>query len=99
MSTQEARNTAAGMVRDALERLVNMDCIQDLRRTYDGPEEVEHWLDYADDALIYFGEHYDFPQEEGEVRQEEKSEVRQLFDPPESYEDYLLTHSESEVTA
>ncbi|MBQ2632010.1 MAG: hypothetical protein IJG13_20225 [Kiritimatiellae bacterium] len=87
---QEARNTAAGMVRDALEQLTKWDRVQDLRRFDNTKEEATRLLDLAEAALLYFERHYDFPQTE--------TEVRQLFDPPESYEDYLLTNNESEVT-
>lgn len=94
MSKQEARNTAAGMVRDALQQLANWDRVQDLRHYDNTKEEAARLLDMAQDALNYFERHYDFPQEGAP----QANEIRQLFDPPESYEDYLLTHSESEVT-
>lgn len=94
MSTQHARNTAAGMVRDALARLIEWDRVQDLRHYDNTKEEAARLLDMAQDALAYFEAHYDFPQEDAP----QANEIRQLFDPPESYEDYLLTHQESEVT-
>ena len=94
MSKQEARNTAAGMVRDALEQLTKWERVQDLRRFDNTKEEAARLLDLAEAALSYFEQHYDFPQDEPA-----KTEVRKLFDPPEeSYEDYLLTHHKSEVT-
>ena len=92
MNKQKARNTAAGRVRDALEQLTKWERVQDLRRFDNTKEEATRLLDMAQDALSYFEHHYDFPQEEPA-----KTEVRKLFDPPESYEDYLLTHHESEV--
>ena len=64
MSTQKARNTAAGMVRDALERLVEWDRVQDLRSFENTKEEATRLLDLAANALSYFEHHYDFPQEE-----------------------------------
>ena len=93
MNKQKARNTAAGMVSDALARLTEWERVQDLRRFDNTKEEATRLLDMAQNALDYFEQHYDFPQEPAQ-----STEVRQLFDPPESYEDYLLTHSESEVT-
>ena len=94
MSTQKARDTAAGMVRDALARLTEWERVQDLRHFDNTKEEATRLLDMAQNALDYFEQHYDFPQEEPA-----KTEVRKLFDPPESYEDYLLTHGESEASA
>lgn len=63
MSTQKARNTAAGMVRDALEQLTKWERVQDLRRFDNTKEEATRLLDMAQDALSYFEHHYDFPQE------------------------------------
>ena len=63
MSKQEARNTAAGMVRDALEQLANWDRVQDLRSFDNTKEEAARLLDLAEAALSYFEAHYDFPQE------------------------------------
>ena len=62
MSTQKARNTAAGMVRDALARLTEWDRVQDLRRFDDTKEEATRLLDMAQNALLYFEQHYDFPE-------------------------------------
>lgn len=81
------------MVRDALEQLTKWERVQDLRHFDNTKEEAARLLDLAEAALLYFEHHYDFPQDEPA-----KTEVRKLFDPPESYEDYLLTHHESEVT-
>lgn len=63
MSKQDARNTAAGMVRDALERLVEWDRVQDLRHFDNTKDEATRLLDMAQDALSYFEQHYDFPQD------------------------------------
>lgn len=68
MSKQEARNTAAGMVRDALEQLTKWERVQDLRRFDNTKEEAARLLDMAEAALSYFEHHYDFPQ--GETRRE-----------------------------
>ena len=64
MNKQKARNTAAGMVRDALERLTEWEAVQDLRRFDNTKEEATRLLDMAQDALDYFECHYDFPQED-----------------------------------
>lgn len=64
MSTQKGRNTAAGMVRDALERLTEWDRVQDLRHFENTKEEAGRLLDFAEAALSYFKVHYDFPQVE-----------------------------------
>ena len=64
MNTQKARNTAAGMVRDALERLTEWERVQDLRHFENTKEEAGRLLDFAEVALSYFEAHYDFPQEE-----------------------------------
>lgn len=63
MSSQEARNTAAGMVRDALARLVGLECVQDLRHFANTKEAAAPLLDFAENALTYFEHHYDFPQQ------------------------------------
>jgi hypothetical protein len=62
MSKQEARNTAAGMVRDALEQLTKWERVQDLRHFDNTKEEAARLLDLAEAALLYFEHHYDFPQ-------------------------------------
>ena len=62
MNKQEARNTAAGMVCDALEQLTKWDRVQDLRRFSDTKEEATRLLDLAEAALLYFESHYDFPE-------------------------------------
>ena len=59
---QEARNTAAGMVRDALQQLVNFEAVKDLRYFENTKEEATRLLEFAQDALNYFESHYDFPQ-------------------------------------
>lgn len=64
MNTQKARNTAAGMMRDALEQLTKWDRVQDLRHFENTKEEAGRLLDFAEAALSYFEAHYDFPQEE-----------------------------------
>ena len=64
MSKQEARNTAAGMVRDALEQLTKWERVQDLRHFDNTKEEATRLLDLAEAALSYFEHHYDFPQGE-----------------------------------
>lgn len=64
MNTQKARNTAAGMVRDALTQLVKWDRVQDLRSFSNTKEEATRLLDFAECALSYFEKAYDFPQEE-----------------------------------
>lgn len=64
MNTQKARNTAAGMVRDALARLTEWERVQDLRSFSNTKEEATWLLDFAEDALSYFERAYDFPQEE-----------------------------------
>lgn len=64
MNTQKARNTAAGMVRDALTQLVKWDRVQDLRSFSNTKEEATRLLDFAECALSYFERAYDFPQEE-----------------------------------
>lgn len=61
---QEARNTAAGMVRDALQQLVNFEAVQDLRHFENTKAEAARLLDFAAAALSYFEHHYDFPQGE-----------------------------------
>lgn len=63
MSKQEARNTAAGMVRDALQKLVDFAAVQDLRHFENTKEEAGRLLEFAENALSYFEHHYDFPQE------------------------------------
>ena len=60
MDKQEARNTAAGMVRDALARLVELECVQNLRHFSNTKEEATRWLDFATSALCYFEYHYNF---------------------------------------
>ena len=62
MSSQHARNTAAGMVRDALQQLVDWERVQDLRRFENTKEEATRLLDLAEAALSYFERHYDFPE-------------------------------------
>lgn len=62
MNTQKARNTAAGMVRDALEQLTKWDRVQDLRNFDNTKDEAARLLDMAEAALSYFDEHYDFPE-------------------------------------
>lgn len=64
MSKQKARNTAAGMVRDALEQLTKWERVQDLRLFGNTKEEATRLLDLAEAALLYFEAHYDFPQGE-----------------------------------
>ena len=64
MNRQNARNTAAGMVRDALKQLTKWERVQDLRHFYNTKEEATRLLDLAEAALLYFEAHYDFPQEE-----------------------------------
>ena len=64
MNKQKARNTAAGMVRDALERLTKWEWVQNLRHATNTKEEANRLLDFADAALSYFENCYDFPQEE-----------------------------------
>ena len=64
MSKQKARNTAAGMVRDALEQLTKWERVQDLRHFNNTKEEATRLLDMAQNALDYFKQHYDFPQED-----------------------------------
>ena len=64
MNTQKARNTAAGMVRDALEQLTKWERVQDLRHFDNTKEEAARLLDLAEAALSYFEHHYDFPQGE-----------------------------------
>lgn len=68
MNTQKARNTAAGMVRDALERLTEWGRVQDLRSFDNTKEEATRLLDFAEAALSYFEQHYDFPQEEATAK-------------------------------
>ena len=63
MTTQERNNTAAGMVRDALERIVALESVQSLRHYENTKDEVAHWLDFAETALGYFAHHYDFGKE------------------------------------
>ncbi len=70
MSKQEARNTAAGMVRDALQQLANWERVQDLRQFENTKEEAARLLDMAETALNYFEWHYDFPQEDAESKLE-----------------------------
>ena len=72
MSRQEARNTAAGMVRDALARLVELECVQDLRHFTNTKDAAAPLLDFAEQALIYFEHHYDFPQEPEPAAVEER---------------------------
>ena len=62
MSKQEARNTAAGMVSDALQQLANFAAVQDLRHFENTKEEAGRLLEFAEAALSYFEHHYDFPQ-------------------------------------
>ena len=62
MSKQKARNTAAGMVRDALEQLTKWERVQDLRHFDNTKDEATRLLDMAEAALLYFEQHYDFPQ-------------------------------------
>lgn len=64
MTTQERNNTAAGMVRDALERLLALESVQNLRHFEDTKDEATHWLDFAENALAYFAHHYDFGKED-----------------------------------
>lgn len=64
MTTQERNNTAAGMVRDALERLLALESVQNLRHYTNTSEESAHWLDLSQDALDYFAQHYDFGKED-----------------------------------
>lgn len=62
MNTQKARNTAAGMVRDALEQLTKWERVQDLRHFNNTKDEATRLLDLAEGALSYFEHHYDFPE-------------------------------------
>ena len=62
MNTQKARNTAAGMVRDALVQLTKYGQVQDLRYFSNTKDEATRLLDMAEAALSYFEEHYDFPE-------------------------------------
>lgn len=71
MNTQKTRNTAAGMVRDALMKIVEWDKVQDLRSFADTEEEATRLLDFAEAALSYFSAHYDFPQEEAHRKLDE----------------------------
>lgn len=64
MTKQERNNTAAGMVRDALERLLALESVQRLRDYENTKDEAAHWLDLAHDALDYFTQHYDFGKED-----------------------------------
>ena len=64
MNTQKARNTAVGMVRDALQKLVDFAAVQDLRHFENTKEEAGRLLEFAENALSYFEHHYDFPQGE-----------------------------------
>ena len=57
---QERNDAAAGMVRDALERLVSLESVQNLRRYENTREEATHWLDLAQNALDYFADTYKF---------------------------------------
>ena len=59
---QKARNTAAGMVRDALEQLTKWERVQDLRHFDNTKDEATRLLDLAEAALSYFEQHYDFPE-------------------------------------
>ena len=103
---QEARNTAAGMVRDALEQLTKWDRVQDLRRFDNTKEEATRLLDLAEAALLYFERHYDFPQEDAESMVEG---VRNALNNSTDVYDYELLNKideivnppsdESEVTA
>ena len=61
---QKGRNTAAGMVRDALQQLVNFEAVQDLRYFENTKEKAARLLDLAEAALSYFEHHYDFPEVE-----------------------------------
>ena len=61
---QKARNTAAGMVRDALQQLANFEAVQNLRYFENTKEEAARLLDFAEAALSYFEQHYDFPEGE-----------------------------------
>lgn len=63
MNRQNARNTAAGMVRDALERLTEWSAVQDLRHFSNTGEKATRLLNFAETALAYFEAHYDFPQD------------------------------------
>lgn len=63
---QHARNTAAGMVRDALLQLANFEAVQNLRHYENTKEEAARLLDFAEAALSYFEQHYDFPDDTGE---------------------------------
>lgn len=72
MSKQEARNTAAGMVRDALARLTEWERVQDLRRFDNTKDEATRLLDLAETALSYFEQHYDFPQEPEPAAEKER---------------------------
>jgi len=56
----EINDTAAGMLRDALERLVALDAVQNLRHYTNTSEEATPCLDFARDALDYFAAHYRF---------------------------------------
>lgn len=64
MNRQESRNTAAGMVRDALEQLARWEWVQNLRYATNTAEEATRLLELAENALDYFERHYDFPEEE-----------------------------------
>lgn len=75
MSKQEARNTAAGMVRDALEQLTKWERVQDLRHFDNTKDEATRLLDLAEAALSYFEQHYDFPR--GEAGRDEMPIMRQ----------------------
>ncbi len=61
---QKGRNTAAGMVRDALERLTEWEAVQDLRHFENTKAKAARLLDLAEAALSYFEHHYDFPEAE-----------------------------------
>ena len=66
---------AAGMVRDALERLTEWERVQDLRSFDNTKEEATRLLDFAECALSYFSQHYDFPQEEAFAKLQEVRDI------------------------
>ena len=105
MSKQEARNTAAGMVRDALARLTEWEEVQDLRHYSNTDEKATRLLDLAEAALSYFERHYDFPQEDTEAMVES---IRDALDNSndvwdsdllDEINEIVFPHSESEVVA
>ena len=91
MSKQEARNTAAGMVRDALVRLTEWDRVQDLRQFENTKEEAARLLDMAQDALAYFEAHYDFPEDGDKVRR-----LRAALSPWVSLAEWLVANAGKE---